>query len=48
MTLTMGECDMVNTDLCKWYQKRGKCHYKATHLVSCPLSDSELKEQVKK
>lgn len=28
-------CDMVDTDLCKHYQKQIQCHYESTHNVKC-------------
>jgi len=29
------DCDMVDTDLCKHYQKKPECHYYSTHYVKC-------------
>jgi hypothetical protein len=36
-------CDMVDTDLCKIAQDRGKCNYESTHNVKCILPKFELK-----
>ena len=33
--LSKPDCDMVDTDLCKHYQKQPECHYDSTHYVKC-------------
>lgn len=32
-------CDMFETDLCRYYQKNPPCHYKTAHNVKCPVED---------